>query len=52
MKDDQQEVCLDLQIRKNWEAAFQTMAERGDDAIEADYADLPNEWDQDDWEWK
>ncbi|MEM1221799.1 MAG: AbrB/MazE/SpoVT family DNA-binding domain-containing protein [Verrucomicrobiota bacterium] len=52
VKDDKLVVRPYAQARENWEAAFQAMAERGDDAIEPEYADLSNEWDQEDWEWK
>ena len=38
-------------VRDGWSAAFQRMAERGDDALlDADAPPLTN-WDEVDWEW-
>ena len=36
-------------IRKNWEKAFETMAENGDDQL-LEFG--PNQWDEEEWEWK
>ncbi len=37
--------------RYGWSEAFQTMAERGDDALLDADMPLVNEWDGDEWEW-
>ena len=38
-------------VRQGWEAAFQEMARRGDDAM-LDIGLLPpNKWDKKEWEW-
>src|SRR5262249_52497705 len=36
--------------RAGWAAAFQAMAERGDDALDEGAA-LPTPWEEDEWEW-
>ena len=38
--------------RANWAAAFQKMAERGDDALLDDAAPSLSEWDEGEWEWR
>ena len=38
--------------RKNWDQAFQKMAEKGDDQLlDEDFADASNEWDESEWTW-
>jgi antitoxin MazE len=37
--------------RASWAAAFQEMAQRGDDAL-LDDAPTASAWDQDEWEWR
>ena len=36
--------------RAGWDAAFQSMAERGDDAL-LDEAKRPSRWDETEWKW-
>jgi antitoxin MazE len=36
--------------RAGWEAAFQEMARRGDDAL-LDDGNPPSTWDEEEWEW-
>ena len=36
-------------VRKNWEKAFEKMAENGDDQL---LAFTPNRWDEEEWEWE
>jgi antitoxin MazE len=38
--------------RENWEEAFQSMANQLDDTLDPELEDLPNRWDETDWEWK
>jgi len=38
--------------RANWEKSFSLMAKKGDDAIQSEYATMPNDWDETEWEWK
>jgi antitoxin MazE len=37
--------------REGWAAAFQKMAERGDDALLDDVPPSLSQWDKDEWEW-
>ena len=38
--------------RKDWDQAFQKMAEKGDDQLlDEDFADTSNEWDESEWTW-
>ncbi|MDI6400518.1 AbrB/MazE/SpoVT family DNA-binding domain-containing protein [Balneolaceae bacterium ANBcel3] len=38
--------------RKNWDQAFQKMAEKGDDQLlEGDFPDASNGWDESEWTW-
>jgi antitoxin MazE len=37
--------------RAGWEAAFEAMAERGDDRLLDELA-VPSTWDESEWEWK
>jgi antitoxin MazE len=37
--------------RAGWEAAFEKMAARGDDALLDDGAPSLTRWDEDEWEW-
>lgn len=37
--------------REGWDAAFQAMAERGDDALLDPEAVSTSRWDEDEWEW-
>ncbi|MBP8947294.1 MAG: AbrB/MazE/SpoVT family DNA-binding domain-containing protein [Candidatus Promineofilum sp.] len=37
--------------RQGWDAAFQTMAERGEDEWLDAIAPAANAWDEDEWEW-
>jgi antitoxin MazE len=36
-------------VRKNWEKSFETMVENGDDQL-LEFG--PNQWDEEEWEWK
>ncbi|HUG93214.1 MAG TPA: AbrB/MazE/SpoVT family DNA-binding domain-containing protein [Planctomycetaceae bacterium] len=38
--------------RAGWAAAFQKIAERGDDSLIDDAPPSLSDWDQDDWEWQ
>ena len=38
--------------RDGWAAAFQQMAERGDDALLDNAAPSLSQWDEDEWEWR
>jgi antitoxin MazE len=38
--------------RANWEAAFKSMTQKGDDALQSEYGNISNDWDKSDWEWK
>lgn len=38
--------------RYGWEAAFQTMAERGEDELLNSAAPLEDMWDEQEWEWR
>ena len=38
--------------RAGWAAAFQKMAERGDDALLDEVAASLSDWDEDEWEWQ
>ena len=38
--------------RANWATAFQTMAQRGDDALIDEVAPSLSHWDEDEWEWQ
>ncbi|MCH8840380.1 MAG: AbrB/MazE/SpoVT family DNA-binding domain-containing protein [Planctomycetes bacterium] len=40
------------QPRADWNAAFESMARRGDDRLLDDVAPILSTWDQDDWQWK
>lgn len=38
--------------RKDWDQAFQKMAEQGDDQhLDENFADASNEWDESEWTW-
>ena len=37
--------------RKDWEEAFRTMAEAGDDALLDGETSTTTEWDTDEWQW-
>ncbi|MEX0662411.1 MAG: AbrB/MazE/SpoVT family DNA-binding domain-containing protein [Balneolaceae bacterium] len=38
--------------RKNWEASFEKMAERDDDALlDQEEIEKPSDWDETDWTW-
>ncbi len=37
-------------VRKNWDAAFQAMAQAGDDKL-LDIGEIQNEWDETEWHW-
>ena len=37
--------------RKGWAAAFQEMADHGDDALVDESALRPTQWEEDEWEW-
>ena len=38
--------------RKDWDQAFQKMAEKGDDQLlDEDFADASNDWDESEWTW-
>ena len=37
--------------RADWGAAFQEMAERGDDALLDQYAATRTRWDEEEWQW-
>ncbi|HEX8844359.1 MAG TPA: AbrB/MazE/SpoVT family DNA-binding domain-containing protein [Pyrinomonadaceae bacterium] len=39
------------QPRQDWERAFQTMAERGDDALLDKDLLTQTQWDEDEWQW-
>ncbi|MGK5089301.1 AbrB/MazE/SpoVT family DNA-binding domain-containing protein [Bdellovibrionota bacterium FG-2] len=39
-------------IRRGWEKAFQTMAEKGDDSILDNTDALATKWESTEWEWK
>ena len=38
--------------RANWAPAFQTMAQRGDDALLDEVAPSLSDWDEGEWEWQ
>ncbi len=38
--------------RAGWAAAFQKMAQRGDDALLDEIAPSLSDWDEDEWEWQ
>jgi antitoxin MazE len=38
--------------RAGWGAAFQEMAQRGDDALLDEGMPLANSWDEEEWEWR
>ena len=38
--------------RAGWAAAFQRMAESGDDSLLDEGAPTPSRWDEDEWEWR
>lgn len=38
--------------RATWAAAFQAMAQRGDDAVLDDATPILSTWDEDQWEWQ
>ena len=40
------------QPRQNWAAAFQRMAQRGDDALLDAEAPTLSSWDDEEWEWR
>jgi antitoxin MazE len=37
--------------RQGWEAAFRSMAERGDDALLDKQSPAQTRWDEDEWQW-
>jgi antitoxin MazE len=38
-------------IRAGWENAFKTMAEKGDDELIHETANISHSWDEEEWQW-
>ncbi|HYH79836.1 MAG TPA: hypothetical protein VEX86_08560 [Longimicrobium sp.] len=46
----EEEAHLTKPRREGWDAAFRTMAERGDDAL-LDGDAIAGDWDEEEWDW-
>lgn len=51
VKDDALVIRPIKKSRASWTAAFQKMAERGDDALLDDVTPSLSDWDEGEWEW-
>lgn len=52
VQNDRLVVYRSVKARENWEESFKSMASHGDDALETSYADVPTEWESEEWEWQ
>ncbi len=52
IEEDRLVVRPSHQARKNWEAAFESMAQRKEDGVLTDFEGLSNDWDESNWQWK
>ncbi len=52
LEQDQIIVRASRPVRYEWDAAFRSMSERGDDALLDGNEMVPSGWDEEEWEWK
>ena len=50
-EDNQIIIRSTKQPRQDWERAFRTMAERGDDSLLDNNLFTQTQWDEDEWQW-
>lgn len=49
--DDSQNIRVVKQTRQDWENAFRSMAENGDDELLDKDLLIQTQWDEDEWQW-
>jgi len=51
LEEDQIIVRPVQHVRQGWEEAFKAMGKQGDDELLDAEAPVPNDWDEEEWEW-